>query len=119
MASEINMASAVVWYEVQKKANDWLGGHRNDAVAAAIAQKHPERGIAIWKKAAEAHIARTNAGAYGEAVDYFKKARKAFDGIGKSTEWSAYLAGLTEANKRKTRLVQMLKVLGGKPIRAK
>jgi uncharacterized Zn finger protein len=108
------------WYEVQKqKANDWFGARRNDEVATAIAPKYPERAIAIWKKIAEWHIAQTNVGAYGEAVTYLKKVRKAFDGIGKSAEWSVYLSGLTEANKRKTRLVQMLNVLKGKPILSK
>ncbi len=108
------------WYEARKRApRDWFGSHRDDQVAAAVATRYPERAIAIWKKTAEWHIARANVGAYSEAVGYLKKVRKALDGLGGSAEWSAYLAGLTEANKRKTRLVQMLNVLTGKPIIAK
>jgi uncharacterized Zn finger protein len=38
---------------------------------------------------------------------------------GRQAEWAAYLTDLTEANKRKTRLVQMLKVPSAKPILAK
>jgi len=108
------------WYDIQKqRANAWFGSHRDDEVATAIAQKYPERAIAIWKKIAESYIAQTNVGAYGEAVTYLKKARKAFDGLGKLADWTSYLACLTEANKRKTRLVQMLNVLTGKPILSK
>ncbi len=108
------------WYEVQKqKASAWYGAHRDDDVATAIAQKYPEKAIQIWKKIAEGLIAQTNVGAYGEAVAYLKKARKALEGLGKTAEWAAYLTALREANKRKTRLVQMLNVLSGKPILSK
>lgn len=108
------------WYEVQKqKASVWYGAHRDDEVATAIAQKYPDRAIAIWKKIAEWYIAQTNVGAYGEAVAYLKKVRKALEGLGKAAEWIVYLTALSEANKRKKRLVQMLNVLSGKPILSK
>lgn len=108
------------WYEVQKqKANVWFGAHRDDEVATALADKYPDRAISIWKKNAEGHIAQTNVGAYGEAVTYLKKAKKAQEGRGETAEWTAYLVKLTETNKRKTRLIQMLNVLSGKPILSK
>ena len=88
-------------------------------MASAIAQKYPDRAIAIWKKIAEWYISQTNVGAYGEAVTYLKKARKALEGLGKAAEWVVYLKALRETNKRKTRLVQMLNVLSGKPILSK
>ena len=108
------------WYEVNKqRANDWFGAHRDDEVATAIAHKYPERAVAIWKKIAEWYISQTNVNAYGEAVTYLKKARKAMVGLGKQLDWASYLANLTELNKRKSRLVQMLKVLSEKPILSK
>jgi len=115
--NEKRIDDALHWYDVQKKkANAWFGSHRDDEVATAIAQKYPDRAITIWKKFAEWYIAQTNVGAYGEAVTYLKKAHKTLDGLGKAAEWAAYLADLTEANKRKSRLVQMLNVLSGKTI---
>jgi len=72
------------WYETQKRApRDWFGSYRDDQVAAAVATRYPERAIAIWKKIAEGHIARTNVGAYSEAVGYLKKVRKASDDLGR------------------------------------
>jgi uncharacterized Zn finger protein len=110
----------VRWHEVHKQnKNAWPDAHRDDEVATAIAQKYPERAIAIWKKIAEWYISQTNVGAYGEAVTYLKKARKALDGLGKQPDWASYLANLTELNKRKSRLVQMLNALSGKPILSK
>lgn len=88
-------------------------------MASAIAREYPDRAIAIWKKIAEWYIFQTNVGAYGEAVSYLKKVRKALDGLGRAAEWAAYLANLTEAHKRKSRLVQMLNVLSGKSILSK
>lgn len=108
------------WYDVQKqRANAWYGLHRDDEVASAIARKYPDRAIAIWKKIAEWHIAQAKVGAYGEAVTYLKKVRKTQDELGKAPEWAAYRSNLTETNKRKSRLVQMLNVLTGKPILSK
>lgn len=108
------------WYDVQKqKATFGFGAHRDDEVATAIARKYPDKAIAIWKKIAEWYISQTNVGAYGEAVTYLKKVRKALDGLGKQPDWASYLANLTELNKRKSRLVQMLNALSGKPILSK
>jgi uncharacterized Zn finger protein len=85
-------------------------------VATAIARKYPERAIAIWKRIAEWYIAQTNVGAYVEAVKYVKKVQKRQVELGKTNEWDSYITLITEANKRKIRLVQMLKALSGKPI---
>jgi uncharacterized Zn finger protein len=118
--SEKRVDDVLRWYDVQKQsANDWFGAHRDDEVASAIARKYPERAIAIWKKIAEWYISQTNVGAYGEAVTYLKKVRKVLEGLGKAAEWADYLTALSEANKRKIRLVQMLNVLSGKPILSK
>ena len=87
-----------------------------DLVAETIDGGYPDRAIAIWKKIAEWYIAQTNVSAYGEALTYLKKVRKAMEGHSKLTDWASYLASLTELNKRKSRLLQMLKVLSGKPI---
>jgi len=108
------------WYDGQKqRANAWFGSHRDDEVASAVARIYPDRAIAIWKKIAEGLIAQAKVGAYSEAVAYLKKVRQALDRPDRAAEWAAYLATLTEANKRKPRLVEMLNVLSGKPIISK
>ena len=108
------------WYEYDRQRKDtWFGVHRNDDVATAIAYRYPDRAIRIWKDIAEGLIAETNVGAYKEAAAYLKKVIKTLDGSGKLAEWAPYLAKLTEKNKRKTRLIQILTVLSGKPILSK
>lgn len=117
---EKRVDDVVRWYEARKRRTKaWPEAHRDDMVATAIAQAYPERAVAIWKRLAEGFIAQTKAGAYGEAVTYLKKVKKALTGLGKEAEWTAYLTQLTEAHKRKSRLIQMLNVLSGKTIRTK
>ncbi len=108
------------WHEFARQRKDtWFGVHRNDDVATAIAHRYPDRAVRIWKDIAEGLIAETNVGAYKEAAAYLKKVGKTLDESGKSTEWAPYLAKLTEKNKRKTRLIQILNVLTRKPILSK
>lgn len=103
----------------KRSTNAWFGSNRDDIVATSVARTHPDKAIAIWKKIAEGLIAQTKVGAYGDAVAYLRKARKAMDDVGGADAWAVYLAALTEANKRKSRLVEMLNVLSGKPIISK
>jgi uncharacterized Zn finger protein len=115
--NEKRVDDVVHWYEVQKqKASDWFVAHRDDEVATAVASEYPDRAVAIWKRIAEWHIGQTNVGNYSQAVNYLKKVRKLQDGLVKAADWADYLEKLTETNKRKTRLVQMLNALSGKPI---
>jgi len=115
--SEKRIDDVLRWYDIQKqRANAWFGSHRDDVVANAVTGKYPDRAIAIWKTIAEGLIAQAKVGAYSEAVAYLKKVRQALDRTGRAAEWASYLAALTEANKRKPRLVEMLNVLSNKPI---
>lgn len=118
--SEKRIDDVLRWYDIQKqRANAWFGSHRDDEVASAVTGKYPDRAIAIWKKIAEGLIAQAKVGAYSETVAYLKKVRQALDDVGGADAWAVYLAALTEANKRKSRLVEMLNVLSCKPIISK
>jgi len=121
IAMEEKRVDAIVhWYEVHKQITKaWPEPHRDDMVATAIVQAYPDKAVATWKKLAEGLIAQTNVGAYIESVAYLKKARKTLEGLGKASEWVAYLQALTEMNRRKSRLVQMLNSLSGWPILSK
>jgi uncharacterized Zn finger protein len=105
------------WHGALKRPGDgWYGFDRDDRVAKAVVRQYPDKAVAIWKEIAEGFIAQTNVRAYGNAVAYLKKARKALDDIGRMGEWSGYLGKLTETNRKKPRLVQMLNVLSAKRI---
>ncbi len=109
----------VRWHDVKQEKKAWSNRYRDDTVATAIAHKYPDRAIAIWKDIAEGLIAQTNVNIYGEAVSYIRKVQKALDGLNRSGEWAAYLNDLTETHRRKSRFIQKLNVLTGKPIVSK
>ena len=114
---EKRIDDALHWYAAQKRSeNGWYGFDRGDRVATAVVRQYPDKAIAIWKEIAERFIAQTKVNAYGAAVAYLKKARKALEDLGRTAEWSVYLGKLSETNRKKPRLVQMLNVLSAKRI---
>ena len=118
--AEKRLDDALRWHEAHKRRSGrWYGADRDDAVAAAVVRQYPEKAVAIWKSIAESHIAQTDVRAYAGAVEYLKKIRNALTNINRTAEWTAYLADLTETNKRKSRLVQMLRILDNGPILSK
>lgn len=115
--AEKRIEDVLRWHEVySRRSGHWFGADRDDAVAAAVVHQYPDKAVSIWKKTAESYIAQTKVGAYGSAVQYLKKVRGVLESRNKSAEWADYLAALTEKNKRKIRLVQMLNSLSSRPI---
>lgn len=115
--AEKRLDDVLRWHEVySRRSGHWFGADRDDAVAVAVVHQYPDKAVAIWKKTAESYIAQTKVGAYSSAVEYLKKARKVLSDINRTAEWADYLAALTETNKRKPRLVQMLNSLSARPI---
>jgi len=89
---------------------------QEDKVAKAIAEAHPDRAIAIWKKLAEGQIAQTQPKAYEVAAGFLRSMHRAFKKLGRNKEWQSYIAGLRQANARKRRLLEVLDSLDGRPI---
>jgi len=115
--AEKRLDDVLHWHEVySRRSGHWFGADRDDAVAAAVVRQHPDKAVAIWKKTAESYIAQAKVGAYGSAVEYLKKIRSALENMNRTAEWADYLAAVTEKNKRKSRLVQMLNSLSNRSI---
>jgi uncharacterized Zn finger protein len=88
----------------------------DDRVAEAVAEAYPDRALAIWKRLAEAEIARTDTRAYETAAGYLRKAQRLLEGLDRTAEWHSYLATLRQANTRKRRLLEILDHLGDRRI---
>ncbi len=115
---EDRTADALGYYD--RWAADKRGRHESEGyatrIADAVADTHPDRAIAIYKRQAEAHIARTSPSAYQEARRPLKKLRDLCTKQKRQPEWSAYSDGLRTANARKRRFIEVLDGLAGKPI---
>jgi len=116
--AESRLDDAIRWYDQHKgKASVWAwSGHLDDKIASAIADSHPDRALAIWKKIAEAQIAHTQPSAYERAAGYLRKIHHLLKTKGREKEWQPYLAELRQAHARKRRLLEILDGLSGRPI---
>lgn len=106
------------WYD-QRRPGQISGGWgevSDDKIAEAVADAHPDRAVAIWKKMAEGQIAQTQVKAYPVAAGYLSKAGLTLQKLGREEEWQSYLAALRQANARKRRLVEILDGLTGRRI---
>lgn len=106
------------WYDYsQSRSGNWgWSGYQDDAVAAAVADRYPDRALAVWKRCAEGHISLTKPKAYHEAAIYLRKIHKLFKKEGREKEWRSYLTELRQVNHRKRRLLEILDELAGSRI---
>jgi uncharacterized Zn finger protein len=107
------------WYDYRKSKKDdfWTWhGYREDHIAGALADRYPDRALAIWKDLAERQIALTKPSAYETAAGYLRKVRECLKKLKREPEWKDYLSKLRQANTRKSKLLQILDRLEGHPI---
>ena len=104
------------WYDTLPKGQ-FLGFRiDNNAVAEAIKSYAPDRAVAIWKYIAGHLIAQAKPKAYKDAARFLKKAAAVMKKNKKKNEWDLYIQSLRAEHKRKTRLIEVLDNLDGKPI---
>ena len=104
------------WYDQRPKGHFWGYGVDEDAIATAVQAHAPDRAVAIWKNKAERLIAQVKPSAYQGAAKYLRKASEVMRRENKPTEWESYLKELRQHHQRKSRLIEILDGLDGKPI---
>jgi uncharacterized Zn finger protein len=109
------------WYDRMTESRrggyyGWGGEHFSAGVADAVADAHPDRALAIYRKIIEGDIARTSPSAYEAALPYLRKVRALLQKLNRHAEWARYLAELREKHRRKTRLMEVLDRLDARPI---
>lgn len=107
--AEKQPAEVLRWYDSSKQKMPWWGTtFQGDRVAKAIADRYPDRAVAIWKKAAESEIAHTKPSAYATAGEYLRKIRRVLESNRSGQEFAAYLTSLKQTHIRKRRLMEIL-----------
>jgi uncharacterized Zn finger protein len=101
------------WYDQWRSGPQGWVSISEGEVAEAVAETHPERALAIWRRLIEGQIAMTQTQAYEIAVGYLRKMYRLLEKRGRLEEWRRYVAELRQANARKRRLVEMLDGLVG------
>jgi len=104
------------WYDQRPKDRFGWYGVNEDAIATAIQDHAPDRAVEMWKNKAEGLIAQVKPKAYQEAAKYLRKAGGVMSKQNKQPQWDQYLRRLRDAHARKSRLIEILDSLDGKPI---
>ncbi len=107
------------WYDQRKSKKQifWGGeGYQEDQVAEAVADRYPDRALAIWKIVAEKQIALTKPKAYETAAIYLRKVHSLLKKMKREGEWKNYLVRLRQDNARKSKLIEILSRLEGRRI---
>jgi uncharacterized Zn finger protein len=63
-------------------------------VARAAEKEHPQAAIALYQELAERAIGNRSRGAYQQAVDYLKRAKKLAGTLNGEAKWQSYLQSL-------------------------
>lgn len=108
---EKDPAEVVRGYERLPKDNTYWYDRLELKVAEAVKSHAPDLALAIWKKLAEAEIARTKPAAYHIAGTYLRKIKNLMTGLKREPEWCDYLIRLRTVNVRKKRLLEVLNAL--------
>jgi uncharacterized Zn finger protein len=106
------------WYD-QRKPRKFLWGwsdSRDDKVARAIADRYPDRAVAIWKKMAGNLIAEVKPKAYEKAAVYLGKIQRVLKKKKKNKEWQKYILEIRHEHARKRKLLEILDGLNDKRI---
>jgi uncharacterized Zn finger protein len=119
---EKRLADALQWYDRWVKADrrGYSGANQYaEHVADAARGEFPEWALEVYRRGAEAELARTGDSAYRRTVKYLRKMKEVLESLGRSAEWTAYEAGLREQYKRRKKFIHLLdrmkrsKIIGG------
>lgn len=106
----------LLWFDRMSKDNTGWVSADLDKIATAIQSHAPDRAVSMWKGKAEHLIAQANPKAYKTASVYLKKAEKVMAGQNRQKEWDFYIIQLRNEHKRKTKFIEVLDKIKGRPI---
>ncbi len=114
---------ALRWYDAMSVGQKHRGGMKwygsgdfGDRVAAAVAESHPERSLAIYRQRVDDHLPHASASAYEAVAGYLRKMQPIFQGFHRDSEWDALLADIRLRYKNRPKFMEILDKLDPRPI---
>jgi uncharacterized Zn finger protein len=111
------------WYDAMSAGQkhrggmSWYGsGGYRDQVAAAVAESHPERSLAIYRQRVDDHLPHASASAYEAAAGYLRKMRPILKALHREAEWEGLLAAIRMRYKNRPKFMEILDKLDPRPI---
>jgi uncharacterized Zn finger protein len=111
------------WYDAMSAGQkhrgsmSWYGsGGYGDQVAAAVAESHPERSLAIYRQRVDDHLPHASASAYEAVAGYLRKIRPLLKDHHREVEWDGLLADIRLRYKNRPKFMEILDKLDPRPI---
>jgi uncharacterized Zn finger protein len=87
-----------------------------DRIAAAVAESHPERSLAIYRQRVDDHLPHASASAYEAVAGYLRKMRPILRALHREPEWNGLLADIRLRYKNRPKFMEILDKLDPRPI---
>lgn len=95
----------------------WYGSDGyGDRVAAAVAESHPERSLAIYRQRVDNHLPHAGVSAYEAVAGYLRKMRPILKALHREAEWDGVLADIRLRYKNRPKFMEILDKLDPRPI---
>jgi uncharacterized Zn finger protein len=111
------------WYDAMQAGQKprgsivWYGSSSyEDRVAAAVADTHPERSLAIYRQRVDEHLPHASASAYEAVAGYLRKMRPLLAALHRETEWDGLMANIRLRYKNRPKFMEILDKLAPRPI---
>jgi len=111
------------WYDAMQAGQkhrgsmSWYGsGGYGDRVAAAVAESHPERSLAIYRQRVDDLLPHASASAYEAVAGYLRKMRPILQALHREAEWNGLLADIRLRYKNRPKFMEILDKLDPRPI---
>jgi uncharacterized Zn finger protein len=114
---------ALRWYDAMQAGQKhrgnpvWYGySDYGDRVAAAVAESHPERSLAIYRQRVDGHLLHASVSAYEAVAGYLRKMRPILQLLHRQAEWDGLLAEIRLRYKNRPKFMEILDKLDTRPI---
>jgi uncharacterized Zn finger protein len=111
--------SVLRWYDelqATRAPNRFRFNRIETDVADAVSSTHPDRAVQLYFAEADRLAAETNTRLYPQSVSLLRKALQVLKSNQREYECEVILASFHNRHGRKSRLVELLRSLGGQPI---
>lgn len=111
------------WYDAMSAEQKHRGGMSwygsdgyEDRVAAAVAESHPERSLAIYRQRVDDHLPHASTSAYEAVAGYLRKMRPILQPLHCEAQWDGLLTEIRLRYKNRPKFMEILDKLDSRPI---
>src|SRR3569623_1181681 len=103
--------------QTRSRKNTWSyhAGYE-DRVAAAVAESHPDRALAVYERGLSGRLPQADQAAYEDCARILKKMRPIYVALGRAADWEQRIAEIRQKHGNCRRFMEILDKLEGRTI---